>query len=132
MSSQSVEIVHAMFEAFQRSDEETLLALADPNVEVHPSWDSLTLEVGRGHEQFLKFWREWPSFWESYSLQPCEFIDAGDKVVVILHERARSRPGFTEVEDEFAHVWTVRDGKVTRVDIFNEKSEAAKAAGLEK
>ena len=86
--------------------------------------------MAHGHEEFLKFWREWPSFWDGYSLEPREFVDAGKQMVAILYERARSRPGFTEVEDEFAHVWTVRGGQVTRVDVYSDKSEALRAAGV--
>jgi len=130
MSSQNVEIVRSMFEAFERQDEGALLALADPDVEIHPSWDSLSSGVRHGPDEFRKFWREWPSFWDAYSLEPREFVDAGEHVVVILYERARSRPGSTEIEDEFAHVWTVRDGKVTRVAVYSHKSEAFRAAGM--
>jgi ketosteroid isomerase-like protein len=99
-----------------------------PKFEIQPSWDSLSAEVSHGHEEFLRFWREWPAFWDAYSLEAREFIDAGERVVVVLHERARSRPGFAEVEDEFAHVWTIRGRKVTQVELYSDKSEASRAA----
>jgi ketosteroid isomerase-like protein len=119
-----------MFEALKRNDEEALLALADAEVEIHPSRDSLSNDIGRGHEEFAKFWREWPSFWDAYHLEPRDFVHAGDQVVVVLYERARSRPGAPEIEDEFAHVWTVRAGKVTRVEVYSHKAEALRAAGV--
>jgi ketosteroid isomerase-like protein len=131
MSAENVDVVRALFEAFQRGDERALVAMADPDVEIKPAWDSMSVDVARGHEEFLKFWREWPDFWDAYSLQPCRFIDSGERVVVVLQERARTRPGAAEVKDEFAHVWTLRGRKVTRVDLYNDKGDAFRAAGVE-
>src|SRR4051812_7933024 len=107
--TRNVEVVRGMFEAFERGDEDALLAFADPDVQIHPAWDSVTIKPGRGREAFLEFWREWPSFWHDYSVEPREFVESGEHVVVVLHERARSRPGFAVVEDEFAHVWTIHE-----------------------
>jgi ketosteroid isomerase-like protein len=129
VSEQNVETVRAMFETFQHGDEDALLGFADPDVEIRPAWDSISSEVGRGREAFLAFWRDWPNFWHDYGLEPREFVDAGDRVLVVLHERGRSRPGATEVEDEFAHIWTVRDGKVTRADVYSSRDEGYRALG---
>jgi uncharacterized protein len=132
MATPNVEIVRAMFAAFERGDEEDLLSFAAPDVEIRPAWDSLSIEPTRGYDGFLEFWQEWPSFWHSYSVEPLEFVEAGEHVVVVLHERARSRPEFAEVEDEFAHVWTIREGKVTAVRVYNQRADALKAVGLKK
>jgi len=132
MAPTNVDIVRELFAAFERGDEEAMLALADPDVEIEPAWDSLTMVGGRGREVFLEFFRVWPSFWHEYCLETAEFVEAGDKVVVVLRERGLSRPGFSAVEDEFAHVWTIRDGKAAAVRVFSEPTDALRAAGLKR
>ena len=64
------------------------------------------------------------------SLEPKEFIDAGDMVVVPLQFGGRAR--YTGIEVKFAvvHVVTIRDGKVARLDIHLNRAEALEAAGL--
>ena len=130
MATENVEIGRAMFAAFQRGDEQELLLFAHPDVEILPAWDSVSIEPGHGYDGFLEFWREWPSFWHACSLEAKEFVEAGDKVVVVLHERARSRPGFAEVEDEFAHVWTICDGKARAVRVYSQRADALRSVGL--
>jgi len=64
------------------------------------------------------------------SLEPQEFIDAGDRVVVPLQFGGEAR--YTGIEVKFAvvHVVTIRDGKVARLDIYMTRAEALEAAGL--
>jgi ketosteroid isomerase-like protein len=95
-----------------------------------PSWDSTTTDVGRGHKQFLEFWHGWESDWDDYHVEAREFHDAGDSVVVVIYERGRGRLSGVAVEDEFAHLWLLRDGKVARIDVFTHKREALAAAGV--
>ena len=47
------------------------------------------------------------------------------------HHRAWSRQGQQrEVEAYWAQLWTVRDGKATRLEGFTNRAEALEAAGL--
>jgi len=65
------------------------------------------------------------------SLEPEEFIDAGDRVVVPLQFGGEAR--FTGLEVKFAvvHVATIRDRKLARLDIYMSRAEALQAAGLQ-
>ena len=45
-----------------------------------------------------------------------EFIDAGDRVLVTAHHRGRGRGSGIEVDTRLYSVYTLRDGKVVRVD----------------
>lgn len=63
---------------------------------------------------------------------PEQFIDAGDRVVVLETNHARGRGSGVELETRtYATVWTLRDGQVTRVEIGLDPGEALKAVGLE-
>ena len=59
-----------------------------------------------------------------------EFIDAGDRVVVRIKQRARGHASGLPVEGEFWFVYTMADGKWIRLDMFDGKDQAMKAAGL--
>ena len=59
-----------------------------------------------------------------------EFVDAGDRVVVALHLRGRGRGSGVEIDARFFDVYTIRDGKIVRMDEFTERFAALEAAGL--
>ena len=65
-----------------------------------------------------------------WELEPESFHDAGDRVVVLLHQRARSKSTGMPVEMSFAQIWILRDGKRTRMEMYSDTAEALRAAGL--
>ena len=58
---------------------------------------------------------------------PREFIAQGDKVVVLGQERFRVKATGRSVENEWAHGWTLREGRAARFYEYNDT--AALAAG---
>ena len=58
------------------------------------------------------------------------FHDAGDRVVVLVRQRARSKSTGMPVEMSFAQVWIIRDGKAARMEMYSDPAEALEAAGL--
>jgi ketosteroid isomerase-like protein len=72
----------------------------------------------------------WASEFEELTVTIEEIIDAGDQVVVVAHHRGRGRQSGVKVDTRFYEVYTVRDGKVARVDEYSEWEEALEAAGL--
>ena len=51
------------------------------------------------------------SGWLDYKGEIVETVDAGDDVVVIIHEVARLRDSDAVLERDVAHIWTFREGK---------------------
>jgi ketosteroid isomerase-like protein len=49
---------------------------------------------------------------------------------VVTHHEGRGRESGVEVDTRFYVVYSLRDGKVSRVDEYIERDEALKAAGL--
>ncbi len=58
-------------------------------------------------------------------------LDAGEKVVALLVVRGQGTLSGAAVEVPMAHVLTLRDGKVHRIEYFGDRAEALKAVGLE-
>jgi ketosteroid isomerase-like protein len=57
-------------------------------------------------------------------------IDAGENVIVVQHERSRSRDSDVYVERDLVQVWTLRDGLIVKYRTFETRDEALEAAGL--
>jgi ketosteroid isomerase-like protein len=49
---------------------------------------------------------------------------------VVAHHQGRGRASGVKVETRFYEVYTLREGKVSRVDEYTERAEALEAAGL--
>jgi uncharacterized protein len=81
-----------------------------------------------GQERFLS---EWLATWEEWVLEAESFREAGDTVVAVMHQRGRSKTSGLQVDMHFAQVWTLRDGKIARMEMYADPAEAFEAAGLE-
>ncbi len=86
--------------------------------------------TGRGREVVERYCREFWGTWTEYSAQPQEFIDAGDHVVVEVHERGKGKGSGVPFERTHFQVWTLRDGRLIRWLLFADRAEALEAAGL--
>ena len=54
----------------------------------------------------------------------------GERVVVILNQRGRSKATGIPVDMRFAQVWTLRDGQAIRMQMYASPEEALEAVGL--
>lgn len=76
-------------------------------------------------------WLDWLGPWTTYRTEIEELIDLGERVVVIIRDYARSEPDAPEVDIRGATIWTVRDGRVQRVDFYaGGRAEALASVGL--
>ena len=89
--------------------------------------------VTHGWDGFASAFRDWLSAWESWVITtPTDFIDVDENRVLALFEvRARSKTHQVEMPIEVANLWTLRDRKVARLELFLDQEEALEAAGLE-
>jgi ketosteroid isomerase-like protein len=127
MSQENVEIVAQSFEHFERTGEPVLDGL-DPEVEVHDH-DIPDAGTYRGHDGFLKWLADWSEAWGDFSMEAERWIDAGDRVVLVLQMTATGKGSGVEVKRRDAMVWTLRDGMTTRIDYYNNESQALEAVG---
>jgi ketosteroid isomerase-like protein len=69
-----------------------------------------------GAERFLS---DWSAAWDDWDVESEAVHDAGDKVVVLLRQRGRSKAAGMPVDMSFAMVWTLHEGKQTRMEMFS-------------
>src|SRR6266545_4205243 len=114
------------FGALRRGDLEAASGLLDPEV----SWQGLREEwVCHGRDEVLETFR-W-GLEQRREVDALEFTRAGNQVIV----GARG-PSIAAVEDEplegqIFNIFTLRDGRVARIDDYRHRAEALAAAGLE-
>ena len=84
----------------------------------------------RGHAGFLRWLADWSEPWAEWNIEPVEYVDAGDRVVVILRLTAKGRASGIEIDREDSLVYEFRDGKAIRLDYFNTREQGLAAAGL--
>jgi ketosteroid isomerase-like protein len=101
-----------------------------PQIEIVTSTDFPEQAVLRGLPGFEEWTRRWSELFEDYDLQPERFWEAGERVVVALHERGIAGRSGIAFDDHYAHVWTFLSGVVVRVQVFRNQEEALEAAGL--
>lgn len=127
MAEQNVEIVRAAYDAFARGDIPSVLAAFDPGVEFIPSDAFPHGGLCRGHEEMVAYFQTFATTYEQLEVQPDEFLDAGDHVVALGHERGRAN-GMSFVTP-FAHVWTLRDGKAVHWKEYLDPAQELRAHG---
>lgn len=87
---------------------------------------------GVAHETAARSERlvRWLSSWERWRVEPEDFIVSGDHVVVLCRYTGRGKGSGVDVDTQGAHVWTFREGKAIRLEIFSSPERALAAAGL--
>jgi ketosteroid isomerase-like protein len=122
MSQENLTIVRR----FVVGDLEKALVYADPDI----VWNPVEEASAQGHDAVRASLARWKGAWAEYEVTHEEFVDAGDRVVVTLQLRGRGRGSGVEIDARFFDVYTIRDGKIVRMDEFTERSAALEAAGL--
>jgi hypothetical protein len=70
---------------------------------------------GRGPERVAEgLFKPLMAEWSSFALDPTEFIGNGDTVVSLGRFTGVHGTTGKRVEAGYAHIWTVKDGKITR------------------
>jgi ketosteroid isomerase-like protein len=84
-----------------------------------------------GYAGLREFTANQAEAFEQMSVQAAEFVDAGDQVVVPIRFGGKARHTGIETTFSVVHVWTIRNGKVSRLDMYRNREDALKAVGLE-
>jgi ketosteroid isomerase-like protein len=127
MSAQNTDTVRASYDAYARGDFPAVLATMDEAIE----WvDQDSLPWGgahRGHQEFGNHMQSFAEHFDEVRIEPREFIDAGDRVLVT--GRLAGRTPQRQFDVPSIWVWQLRDGKATRVDTYTDTAAVLKALG---
>jgi uncharacterized protein len=129
VSQEDVEVVRETIAAFNSGGIDAALPHLDERIEWvgPPEW--LEKHLYEGHDGMREIAGYWTESFDEYRLDPDEFIDAGDRVVVLAHQRGRLKGG-APIEERISYVWTLRDGKAVHVQVYFTWEQALADAGL--
>lgn len=121
-------IVRSIYRALSAGDTATLLAGFDADAAVeHPEVNTTSYHGQTGIVAWAQRWRD---ALQGLELETQNFVEADDHVVVLSRFVAHGGINGESAEARFAHVWTVRDGKVREVRIYLDWKHAMQAVGL--
>ncbi len=115
MSEENVNIMRQGYDAFNRGDIDAVVGIMDPEIE----WREPDVEgtPARGTHHGLEavvnnVFGSVAEHWDEFQAVAEEFLDAGDRVIVLGHFSVRGKATGRAVDAPFAHVWALRDGRV--------------------
>jgi ketosteroid isomerase-like protein len=123
-------LVRHGYEAWNRGDIEGVVAFLDPEIE----WRGYTHipESGTLHgRDEVKAWLErFLDAWQQLDIEVTELIDSDEWVVALVRFRGFGKGSGVPVEGGTdAHVWTVQDGRIVAVTLYQGTQEALEAIG---
>lgn len=109
-------------------------ALVAPDCRVE--WVGPTTPIVEGNEfenreEWMGLWRQWLAAWDEYEAEASDYQAFGDQVVVDVIHRGRGRGSGIELELSQTLLWTVRDGVLRRMRVFESRETAEEVARAE-
>jgi ketosteroid isomerase-like protein len=106
-------LIRNLYASFNAKDIEAVLAHLDPEVDWPNAW-----EGGRvhGHDEVRAYWtRQFEAI--DGRVEPQNIEQDGDNVVVTVHQTVRTPAGELIDDRIVTHTYTIRDGRITRMDV---------------
>lgn len=132
MSAENVEIVRSVYalgldpSALDRAFRDLL----SDEIEIRLPPVYPDAEVYRGREGLLRWEQMIRETWGEWRFEPERFFDLGGQVLVLARIVAEGGASGVRLDRKVAHVWSLRDGRVTSVEVHLDPAEALRAAGL--
>jgi ketosteroid isomerase-like protein len=143
MSEENVEIARQSYAAYNAAfsaphPREALRAALERHADPEIEWEvdplrPVALDAARiyhGIDGVMELFELILEAFEGFRQVPERFIECGDRVLVFVRSEARGRIAGLDVNEEWAHLVTVRDGKLVRVQNFRDREAGLEAAGL--
>ena len=130
MGESNLEILRRAMPESGPANMEELLSILDESVE----WDYVGafpegITTYHGPAEVQRFLDQWAEAFDDFGVQAEEAIEAGDAVVIRLHQWGRGKDTGAEVDSRTWQVLTFRDGKVVHCRGYESREEALAAAG---
>jgi ketosteroid isomerase-like protein len=128
--SGQTEVVRRFLDAFAAGDDETQIALMHADVELVEWPEAPDSHHVQGANEAIQIRNSWFEAWESLRFAVDEYLEAGDRVVACGKAHALGKGSTVPVDFENYTVFTLRGGKVARLEFFIEREQALTAAGI--
>ena len=131
MSQENVAVVKSFFAAFARRDLDAAARVLHPEVEIRPALvGGPEGIVYRGLDGNRRFWGDIDAAWTTFRIEPQEFRDLGERVLVLGRAIAVAPASGIALDEASAWIADVRGGVIVRFRSFTSQREAVEAAAL--
>ena len=112
-----------VYAAVNGRDREAIKALSAPDIVV-----GTTVEAYRGAEALLEWLDEGDDAFDDFTVELLEVEELDGHVLASMRQRGRGKASGAEVDHDFTHVWTLRDGRAIRLQSFAHRDDAVRYA----
>ncbi len=131
MSEENVEMVRSSILGWNDRGVDAVVENVAPDAEFHPPKESLNPGIYRGPDGVRTYWDRTGETFKERRVESVDMIDVDDTRVIAVVKAFATTPHFaTEVEMNWAWLFTIENGLVTRTEIFTDRQQALEAAGL--
>jgi ketosteroid isomerase-like protein len=132
MSREKVELVHRTIDLFNEGRIDEALQAVGDDFEIDWSNSVGPLKgIYRGRDGIAKLWTAFREAWETVRWDPQEIIDVDEsRAIVVNRVHLRGQGSGVDVSATGAQLWTIKDGEVERIKLYQSRSDALEAAGL--
>jgi ketosteroid isomerase-like protein len=126
--SANVDLVREAFEAFMRGEVDRALEFADPDiicVRAPPIPDPQTYH---GLDGVLQMYADWTTDFDDFEMEALDYDEVGDRVFAEIIQRGRGKASGVMVVGRFWFVYTVAEGKITRMDAYLTREQALRSS----
>jgi ketosteroid isomerase-like protein len=127
----NVAATRRFIEAYNEGDLDSLVALADPNIEWEVAPEHPAATTHRGIDAVREYHEDWRNTLHDLRIDLRSIAASGDTVVTVCGVRGEGAESGADVEVEIAFLTTFDDGKAVRVEEFLDPAEALRALGAD-
>jgi ketosteroid isomerase-like protein len=122
-----LDLVRAGYDAFGRADFQWMIENCTADVVIVPPAERPSARTYVGRNEFRAAFTDWPSQWDEFALELVDVEQLNDHQVLGFC-RQHMRAGDLELDEPRYDLFTVRDGKVSRLEMFSSAEQARAAA----
>jgi uncharacterized protein len=126
--SSATNLVRALYTAIGERNYDAGFALLAEDFEWLEPTQSLNGGRHRGFQAVRQAIEAQLDVFDQFAIEPEGFFEHGERVAVPVRQRARGGASGVEVEIRIGHLWTVRGGKIVRLEVFPAREDAREAA----
>jgi ketosteroid isomerase-like protein len=127
--SENVELVRKAIAAWMSGDIDGAAELAASDIvsrRMPPIPDPQTYH---GFEGVQQMYSDWTAQFGAFEMEIGEHIDAGERVIVEFIQQGTGLASGAAVVGRFWFAFTVANGRLARMDVYNSRAEALEGAG---
>jgi ketosteroid isomerase-like protein len=118
-------------DAITSGDREAALEVCHPEIE----FDSM-LGIGgrtyRGHDGIREYFTDIESAWDRWKVEVERAVEGPDgRVAIVMTMHARGQGSGLTLAERTAHIWTLRDGRLARNQLYRDPQIALRELGIQ-